>query len=41
MSYIRNLIHHPENQHDLPFSPEELKDSMEKMLILIKRLTKP
>jgi len=41
MSYIRNMIHHPENQLNPPFSPDELKDSIEKMLKLIKNLTTP
>jgi len=41
MSYIRNLIHHPENQLNPPFSPEELKESIERMLKLIKSLTTP
>jgi ABC-type multidrug transport system ATPase subunit len=39
MSYIRNIIHHPENQLNDPFTPEELRNSIEKMLKLIKRLT--
>jgi predicted ATP-dependent endonuclease of OLD family len=41
MSYIRNLIHHPENQLNAPFTPEELKASIEKMLRFIGNFNTP
>ena len=38
MSYIRNLIHHPENQYNDPYTPEELMNSIDKMLKFIDNL---
>lgn len=32
MTYIRNYIHHPENQHNLEYTPDELKESIDVML---------
>jgi predicted ATP-dependent endonuclease of OLD family len=32
MTYIRNSIHHPENQHNFEYMPEELKESINIML---------
>ncbi|MEK7597996.1 MAG: AAA family ATPase [Patescibacteria group bacterium] len=34
-TYIRNKIHHPENTHNMDFSDQELRDSMETMIKLI------
>jgi len=36
MTYIRNFIHHPENTHNPPYTPDELKYSISQMLKLIK-----
>jgi hypothetical protein len=36
MTYIRNHIHHPENQQNALFTDEELKESISQMLGLIK-----
>lgn len=30
-TYIRNFIHHPENNQNLQYSPSELKDSIDEM----------
>lgn len=37
-TYIRNLIHHPENDLNKKYTYEELKDSTEKMIELLKQL---
>ncbi len=37
MSYIRNFIHHPENQNNLNYTAEELQYSISEMLKLIGR----
>ena len=34
-TYIRNLIHHPENNHNKKYTDEELKNSTEKMIKLL------
>ena len=34
-TYIRNSIHHPENQNNVPYTAEELTQSIEQMLLLI------
>lgn len=34
-TYIRNLIHHPENRFNVEFSSEELRNSIEKMFSLL------
>lgn len=34
-TYIRNLIHHPENNHNKKYTDEELKNSIEKMIKLL------
>ena len=34
-TYIRNLIHHPENDHNKKYTDEELKNSTEKMIKLL------
>jgi predicted ATP-dependent endonuclease of OLD family len=36
MTYIRNHIHHPENQHNARFTDDELQESISKMLQIIK-----
>ena len=41
MTYIRNFIHHPENQHNSQYTSSELKSSILKMLNLIKKITFP
>lgn len=33
--YIRNKIHHPENNHNVPFSKEEMKQSIAEMISVI------
>jgi predicted ATP-dependent endonuclease of OLD family len=38
MTYIRNFIHHPENQRNSPYTPDELKLSISQMLDLIKKI---
>jgi hypothetical protein len=38
MTYIRNHIHHPENQHNARFTDEELKESISEMLELTRTL---
>lgn len=35
MTFIRNSIHHPENTHNNPYTPEELKLSIQEMINLI------
>lgn len=37
-TYIRNLIHHPENDLNKKYTNEELKNSTEKMIELLKQL---
>ncbi|MBW2645612.1 MAG: AAA family ATPase [Deltaproteobacteria bacterium] len=37
-TYIRNSIHHPENTHNKIYSDEELKNSIEKMIQLLRNL---
>lgn len=37
-TYIRNLIHHPENKCNEPYTEEELKISTEKMIKLLQQL---
>ena len=37
-TYIRNTIHHPENNHNTKYSNDELKASIEKMIEIIKTL---
>ena len=37
-TYIRNLIHHPENRNNSKYTKEELKNSIEKMISIIKTL---
>ena len=37
-TYIRNLIHHPENKNNSKYTKEELKNSIEKMISIIKTL---
>jgi AAA15 family ATPase/GTPase len=37
MTYIRNHIHHPENQHNTRFTDDELKKSISDMLELIRK----
>lgn len=34
-TYIRNSIHHPENRQNTAYTPEELRQSIEQMLLLI------
>lgn len=34
-TYIRNMIHHPENQRNHPYSEEELRKSIEDMLSIV------
>ena len=34
-TYIRNSIHHPENQNNASFTPQELRDSIDEMLRII------
>ena len=36
ISYIRNKIHHPEDKNRLPFTPQELKKTIEFMIKVIK-----
>jgi len=36
MTYIRNRIHHGDNQDRPMYSPEQLRDSIERMIILLK-----
>ena len=36
MTYVRNRIHHPDNTARPMYSPEQLKDSIERMLALVK-----
>lgn len=36
-TYIRNLIHHPENDHNKKYTNEELKNSTEKMIKLLQQ----
>jgi predicted ATP-dependent endonuclease of OLD family len=38
MTYIRNCIHHPENQHNVQFTNDELRQSILQMLDLCRRL---
>jgi predicted ATP-dependent endonuclease of OLD family len=38
MTYIRNCIHHPENQHNPRFADDELKTSISQMLQLMGRI---
>ena len=35
-TYIRHSIHHPENKENKPYTPEELKDSLEKLIEVVK-----
>jgi len=37
-TYIRNSIHHPENKHNEKYSDEELKNSIEEMIQLLREL---
>ncbi|MBR3946187.1 MAG: ATP-binding protein [Bacteroidales bacterium] len=37
-TYIRNYIHHPENTHNVKFTYEELKTSIERMTIIAKAI---
>lgn len=37
-TFIRNLIHHPENKNNSKYTKEELKKSIEKMISIIKTL---
>ena len=41
MTYIRNFLHHPENQINPIYTNDELKISIQKMLNLIKKITFP
>jgi hypothetical protein len=36
MTYIRNLIHHPENRHNAQYTNNELQESISTMLQLAK-----
>jgi len=36
-TYIRNLIHHPENTNNTKYSDDELKTSIEKLICLLKK----
>lgn len=38
-TFIRNLIHHPENQYNDRYSDEELKDSIEALLGIYESLS--
>lgn len=35
LTYIRNFIHHPENEHNTKYTDEELKTSIEKLIRLV------
>ena len=37
-TYIRNMIHHPENVHNARYSDAELKQSIEEMASIAKTL---
>jgi ABC-type cobalamin/Fe3+-siderophores transport system ATPase subunit len=37
MTYIRNSIHHPENTFNADFTPNDLKSSIEKMIIIMEQ----
>jgi len=37
-TYIRNSIHHPENQHNLKYSDEELRKSIQEMIDILKTI---
>lgn len=39
-TYIRNYIHHPENNHNKKYTKEEIKESIEKMISIIKNWNK-
>ena len=38
MTYIRNIIHHPENQYNSSYTPDELILSISQMLDLLKKI---
>lgn len=36
MTYIRNRVHHPDNTNRPPYTPEQLKDSIERMIAILR-----
>lgn len=36
MTYIRNRVHHPDNTNRPPYTPEQLKDSIERMVAILR-----
>ena len=38
MTYIRNFTHHPENTHNQMYASDDLKNSISKMLEIVKTI---